>query len=255
MKQTKETQDLLATFASITLEEMSSIRLMNRIDTKYLLSREELSLFLRLAAQDYLVQEVNGEREISYYTVYLDTPTREMYKEHECGHAVREKIRVRTYVSSRLTFLEVKNKNNKGRTDKKRMPVTSVETLPIEGEDDFLRKHAWYKLEQLSPQLENRFQRITLVNRARTERLTIDCDICFDNLLNGNRHSLDNLAVVELKRDGRSPSPVHNILRNMHIRPSSFSKYCTGCALTDELLRQNRFKPRLRKVIKLNNNH
>ena len=176
-----------------------------------------------------------------------------MYLRHECGRAVREKIRVRTYVSSHLTFLEVKNKNNKGRTDKKRIPVTSVETLSADGGDDFLRKHAWYRLEQLSPQLENRFHRITLVNQAKSERLTIDCDIRFHNLVNGNNCVLDNLVVVELKRDGRLPSPVHDILHSMYVHPSSFSKYCTGCALTDGLLRQNRFKLRLRKVMQFNN--
>ena len=248
-----EKQKLLAAFTPITLEEMSTIRLMNRIDTKYLLTTENLFSFLRLAVKNYLIQEVDGERDIAYYTVYLDTPMREMYLRHECGRAVREKIRVRTYVSSHLTFLEVKNKNNKGRTDKKRIPVTSVETLSADGGDDFLRKHAWYRLEQLSPQLENRFHRITLVNQAKSERLTIDCDIRFHNLVNGNNCVLDILVVVELKRDGRLPSPVHDILHSMHVHPSSFSKYCTGCALTDGLLRQNRFKLRLRKVMQFNN--
>lgn len=248
-----EKQELLKNFAPITLDEMAGIRLMNRIDTKYLLTAEELQRFLHHAAAHYRVQEVNGERNIAYHTVYLDTDMQQMYRAHECGHAVREKIRVRTYLTSGIAFLEVKHKNNKGRTDKKRIPVSSVDTLCEDGGDTFLQAHAWYKLEQLSPQLENRFRRITLVNKAKTERLTIDSQICFANLLNGNTSRLDNIVVLELKRDGRTYSPACEMLRNMHISRSSFSKYCMGCVLTDEQRKQNRFKTKLRHVLKLNN--
>ncbi|MDO4163459.1 MAG: polyphosphate polymerase domain-containing protein [Bacteroides sp.] len=249
---TLDKENLLTAFSPITLEEMSTIRLMNRIDTKFILSPENLHELLRLAVSDYRVQEVTGERDIAYHTVYLDTPTRNMYLEHLRGHSVREKIRVRTYVSSHLTFLEIKNKNNKGRTDKKRIRVSSIDHLAEEGGEDFLRQHAWYELGQLSPQLENHFHRITLVNKARTERLTIDCNINFRNTRNANEASLDNLAVVELKRDGRTHSPIRDILRDLHVHPSSFSKYCMGCVLTDNELKQNRFKPRTRMAIKIN---
>lgn len=248
-----EKQNLLTMFAPISLNEMGAIRLMNRIDTKYILSMEELYRFLQLAQKDYLVQEIEHERDMDYHTIYLDTPMHEMYQIHACGRAVREKIRVRTYVTSHLSFLEVKNKNNKGRTDKKRMAVSSIESLIAEGGDDFLRQYAWYRLDQLSPQLENHFKRITLVNKSKTERLTIDCDIRFHNLLNGNDFGLNGLAVVELKRDGRRPSTAQSILQHLHILPASFSKYCIGCALTNKELRQNRFKPRLQKVLKINN--
>ena len=187
---------MLDIFGPVTLEEMSGIRLMNRTDTKYLLPLETLAVLLHYAAADYRVQEVAGERNIVYHTVYLDTVDKAMYRAHQNGRAVREKIRVRTYVASQLTFLEVKNKNNKGRTDKRRIRITALDELSAEGVDDFLSLYAWYKLPQLSPQLENRFQRITLVNRAMTERLTIDTDICFRNLVNGNYAALPRLAVV-----------------------------------------------------------
>lgn len=245
-------EQLLAAFAPISLEEMSGIRLMNRLDTKYVMPLELLNPFLRLAVRDYRVQEVDGERDIAYHTVYLDTPARNMYLAHLRGQAVREKIRVRTYVSSNLTFLEVKNKDNKGRTDKKRIRVTSPGTLAQEGGDGFLQQYTCYGLTQLSPQLENRFRRITLVNRACTERLTIDSGICFLNLTNGAEAALENLVVVELKRDGRTCSPARRLLQNLRVHPASFSKYCMGCVLTDAGLRQNRFKPRVRYIVKTN---
>lgn len=247
-----EKEALLTAFLPITLEEMSAIRLMNRIDTKFLLSMDDLKRLLRFATGDYLVQEVGGERDIDYHTVYLDTPAQDMYLTHLHGRSVREKIRVRTYVASNLSFLEIKNKNNKGRTDKKRIKVGSLDTLPEDGASGFLKQYALYGLEQLTPQLENNFKRITLVNKARTERLTIDCGICFHNIRNGNTCCLDNVAVVELKRDGRVFSPISRVLNEMHVHPSSFSKYCIGCALTNNRLKQNRLKPKIRRVMKLN---
>ncbi len=248
-----ENKTNLSAFAPITLAEMSGIRLMNRMDTKYVLSQHTLQALLQQAAGDYRVQEVEGERNIEYHTVYLDTPLHSMYLAHQCGKAVREKIRVRTYVSSDLTFLEVKNKNNKGRTDKKRIQVTSADRLAEEGGNDFLKQHAWYDLGQLSLQLENHFHRITLVNNACTERLTIDSDIRFHNLLNGHEAALEQVVVVELKRDGRTYSPVRRMLHDLHVQPAAFSKYCVGCVLTDESLKHNRFKPRMNRILSINN--
>lgn len=76
-----------------------------------------------------------------------------MYRMHHCGKKVREKIRVRTYLDTNDTFLEIKNKNNHGRTKKKRILVNSLESLHTESERvvPFLAEYAWYKLEEISP--------------------------------------------------------------------------------------------------------
>ena len=103
----------LKEYIPISLEEMSGIKLMNRTDTKYVTSYQILKEILLAAGHDYRVQEVNGEYNIAYHTIYLDTADRDMYLTHRNGRVVREKIRIRTYVDSDLTFLEVKNKNNK----------------------------------------------------------------------------------------------------------------------------------------------
>ena len=181
-------QTALSAFLPVSLEEMSGIRLMNRTDTKFVTSLDKLSLILQFAVTDYRVQEVEGTRNIAYRTVYLDTSGRDMYMAHQNGHRVREKIRVRTYVSSGLTFLEVKNKDNKGRTDKRRIRVGNIHSLYADGAEGFLEKHAWYHLSELKPWLENNFYRITLVNKAMTERLTIDTDICFCNIEQNGNH-------------------------------------------------------------------
>ena len=247
------TEDLLFSYAPISLADMGDIKLMNRLDTKYVMTKDSLDSFLGLAAGDYLVQDTDGCRSMPYHTIYLDTPDRLMYMMHQSGRRVREKIRVRTYEHDGATFLEVKNKNNKGRTDKKRMRVSSLEGMAEEGGDDFLGRYAWYRLDDVIPQLENRFKRITLVNKGRSERLTIDRDIWFRDLSTGREFLLDNIVVVELKRDGRRESAAKAMLHSLHVRPSGFSKYIMGSIFTDPQLKHNRLKPRLRRIITINN--
>ncbi len=242
----------LALYEPITLEEMKSIRLMNRIDTKYVLPFGQLAGLLNRLRPHYRVQEVEGERICLYHTVYLDTPDKAMYIAHQNGKTVREKIRVRTYVGSGLTFLEVKNKNNKGRTDKKRMAVQGLQKVLVgKKEGSFLQQYASYDRSHLSPNLENGFYRITLVNRDKTERLTIDTMIRFRNLLTGKYSLLDKIAVIELKRAGECFSPVAALLRELHVRPVGFSKYCIGTLLTDREIKYNRFKAKLRWIGKV----
>lgn len=239
--------DLLHGFDPVTLEEMAAIRLMNRTDTKFITTLPELHSLLKMASVEYRVQEVNGKRNLPYYTLYYDTPDHDMFLAHQGGRATRQKVRIRSYVDSGITFLEVKNKNNKGRTDKKRIRVAAVTLQEMEALS-FLNSHIRYAPECLRGQLENRFNRITLVNRLLTERLTIDTNLRFRNMENGHVSLLDGLVIIELKRDGNTYSPIRDMLRRLHIHPAGFSKYCMGTVLTDNELKQNRFKPRLRRL-------
>ncbi len=132
----------LKEYIPISLEEMSGIKLMNRTDTKYVTSYQILKEILLAAGHDYRVQEVNGEYNIAYHTIYLDTADRDMYLTHQKWTGRTGEIRIRTYVDSDLTFLEVKNKNNKGRTDKKRIRIGSIDTIIEDGGEAFLRQHA-----------------------------------------------------------------------------------------------------------------
>ena len=239
----------------ISLEEMSGIKLMNRTDTKYVATINQLLAFLQAVEGKYYIQEINGVRLASYHTTYFDTDNNEMYVMQHNGKLVREKIRVRTYEDSQITFLEVKNKNNHKRTNKKRIAVRAVDSL-VEEQDNvipFLGKHAWYKLDEIKPVIENRFNRITLVNFGKTERLTIDFNLRFHNLLSGDKKELQHITIIELKRDGNVFSPSLDIFRKLRIKRSGFSKYCMGCALTNKNLKRNNFKERLNLIKKLEN--
>ena len=158
------------------------------------------------------------------------------------------------------------------------------------------------------------FVRVTLVNHAMTERLTIDFDLHFDNVravgggnkdmngrgdmdtigcedmntivlgdtdTNGCRNtdmnscgnngirgvdngsgpaaaasfghtaSLGRLVVIELKQDALAPSPMKQILAQLRVKPFKLSKYCIGEALTNPLVKHNRFKAKIRAIGKM----
>lgn len=242
--------EILQDFSPITLDEMSGIKLMNRIDTKFVTTRDRLLLLLDMARDEYRAQDLRGNRLSRYETTYFDTHDFAMYRIHQAGHAGRQKIRFRTYVSSNLQFMEVKTKNNHGRTKKKRIPVSDM-NLADEQKRFFLAAHLRYDADSLQPAIRNQFDRITLVNHAKTERLTIDTNLAFHNLVSGEERQMNPLVVIELKRDGLCYSPVLEMLRQLRIQPHGFSKYCMGSALTNAQLPVNRFKEKLIEINKI----
>ena len=104
---TPQILDIVNSMRPITLGEMKEVKLMNRIDTKYLVTSDELLAILQGVREHYYAQEVEGNRLSPYSTVYYDTEDLRMYIIHHDRHLVRDKVRVRTYVDSNLTFCEV----------------------------------------------------------------------------------------------------------------------------------------------------
>lgn len=248
-------EKVLSGYRSVSLEQMGKVKLMNRVDTKFVTNQDRLAELLRLAVDRYSIQEIEGRQLMPYTTLYFDTPECEMYAQHQRGKKARQKIRVRRYESSGVQFLEVKRKNNKGRTDKKRMQCGErIPDLNCEQYRVFLIQKSIYGAHALMPQLSNAFRRITLVNDAMTERLTIDLDLEFHNEQTGRDVSMGPLVIIEVKRDGLTHSPILDLLKQLRIHQSGFSKYCIGMALTNPSLKTNRFNERLRYVKRLIHN-
>lgn len=260
---------ILSDYLPIGLDQMQGVKLMNRTDTKYVVRLSKLLELLVAAREDYYVQtNSDGDRLAGYHTIYLDTADHQMYIRHEVGHKPRQKVRMRTYMDTGEAFLEIKHKNNHGRTAKKRRQM-QIPNDPAEANAlvppilDKLGQGPRFTVvpgvvepgpleaDTLSPQLENFFDRITLVNHGMTERLTIDLNLRFHNLETGADASLGHLAIIELKRDGHNPSPMHDLLIRMHVHPGGFSKYCIGQTLTNPSLRNNNFKEKIQWIKKL----
>ena len=261
--------DIVQSFEPISLAQMESVKLMNRIDTKYAVSRAVLPAILEAAKADYYVQEIDGKRIATYDTMYYDTDTLDMYVRHHDRQLVRQKIRIRQYVDSDLTFLEIKRKNNKGRTSKKRIVVPGFDitadtpsVLKHKRKEDeavtvasFIDAKSRYEWSDIAPHLWTKFHRITLVNKAKTERLTIDMDLVWDNVVSGEKKTFEDLVIIELKRDGNVPSKMTHIMLNLRLHPLKISKYCIGTALTTPEIKKNRFKDKIRKIEKMLNSY
>lgn len=243
--------EIAAAFLPISLDEMQSVRLMNRTDTKFVISLRQLAELLLFAKDFYRAQETLGERLIEYSTVYYDTTDWRMLRQHVSGRKTRQKVRARTYVSSRLTFVEIKKKDNLGRTRKKRIRVDSMPADSFTPDEaSFVTSHSAFPAFALSPAISNGFRRITLVNNEMTERLTIDLDLRLSNLRNGAEVRLANTVIVEVKREGRAPSHAVSWLRSHGVRKCGFSKYCYGALLTDPSLPLGVMKPKVRRLIR-----
>jgi hypothetical protein len=228
---------ILSLYNSISIEDMNSVSLMNRIDTKYIISMDELNKIFNLIKRDYLVQDVNGLRNRLYTTIYFDTDDLTMFFAHHNNIPVRQKIRLRTYASTGNSFLEVKNRNIEGRTDKKRMQIKDNIIINEHKCNKFLHKHAKYDLSEISEKLQTNFNRTTLVNNQMTERITIDTNISFKCLQLDKEVSMNNLCIIEIKQNDAATSIIKNILHDMQIHHSSISKYYVGSILTNPSLK------------------
>lgn len=237
----------------ISLDEMSGVKLLNRTDTKFVTSKAELAALMEMAQGKYFAQQIDDKRIASYETTYWDTPEHRFFIDHHNCRAPRQKIRVRTYLDSDLTFLEVKTKNNHGRTKKKRITVPSQERDEVieAGGTPFIEGLTGETFDTIIPTVQNHFQRITLVNYGKTERLTIDFNVRFDNFETGLAAGTGDLVIIELKRDGNVYSPILDILRTLRIKASGFSKYCIGSVTTNGNLKHNLFKKKLVKASRL----
>lgn len=258
---TYESLNTLTTWAdmgTITLDEMRGVKLMNRIDTKYVVSEGEvLNLLEQMAKCGYRVQIINNVRACRYDTLYYDTAERDMYIAHHNRQLTRQKVRTRTYVETGLTFLEIKNKNNRGRTKKRRTEIARDEFHAFATNAsamEFYQANGRHAHETISPALATRFVRITLVNPCLTERLTIDLALEYEDVRSHTTASIPRMAIVELKQDGNTLSELKRIMRDIRIQPLKVSKYCLGTTLTVEGIKHNRFKEKLRNITKHLNN-
>ena len=242
-------EQIVQQFSPITLMEMDGVELMNRTDTKFVVSLEQLLAISEDVKTAYAILEVNGVRFSHYDTLYYDTNDFLFYTKHHNGKRNRWKIRKRSYLDSQLNFLELKFKTNRGRTEKQRIGIPDMEGNLSGDEERFVGIKSGIEV-NLSPKLDNRFTRLTLVNSELKERITIDMNLSF--AWNDTKKSLHNVIIVEVKQKRRNRfSPFVVALKKLQIHEESISKYCLGVALLVPFVKKNNFKEKLLKVNKL----
>ena len=244
--------NLLNTFDPIHLEQMDRVKLMNRVDTKFAFDIKVLVEILPELAKHYFVLEINTVRIPSYKSQYFDDKSLSFYSDHHNGRTNRFKVRIRKYVESNLLFLEIKHKF-KGRTIKKRIEVDDFKSTFSNDMNKFIADNSITK-STLLPTLENSFHRITLVNKTRNERLTLDFDLKFTR--EDSTKEYKNLVIAELKQEKIDRlSPFFVAMKNRIIRPYRLSKYCLGAIelYKQEKIKMNRFKRKYLYLQKIEN--
>ena len=211
-------------FSPISLKNMDEVKLMNRSDTKFTFSVQKLPILLEKLVPFYDVLEINGKRLHSYKSLYFDTDDRKFYNDHHNRRVNRHKIRFREYEDSGLIFLEVKCKNNKGKTIKKRMKVNKIPNALSNDHQRYVTNIMGYSLPVSSKQWIN-FNRVTLVHKKQKERLTIDVNLNYsDGITNGD---LTKVIIAEVKQERMSrSSDFIRIAKDLKIYPMRLSKYC-----------------------------
>jgi hypothetical protein len=239
----------LLNFTPISLKEMDHVKLLDRIDTKYVINSDLLEEYLALLQDKYKILSIDGVLVHPYETLYYDTPDFHLYRMHHNGRQNRYKIRFRKYVNSDLAFFEIKSKTNTHRTIKKRIPVEHIlETLndPL---NSFISNHTPGAFRKYIPVLRVFFNRITLVNNNANERLTIDTDIRY--ISKGEEKIIESLVIVEVKQEKHCISPFQQLMQGKRQRSNYISKYCLGVVCMNRDVKKNRFKHRLNILNKL----
>ena len=118
-------QNLLNDLQAISLDELDKVKLLDRKDTKFVFNQNQLPSILEKIKPYYKVLEINNSPIFNYENTYFDTYDFLFYNQHHNEHRQRFKVRFRKYSSSK-SFFEIKIKNNKNRTVKKRMLVNEM---------------------------------------------------------------------------------------------------------------------------------
>jgi hypothetical protein len=237
-------QGLLAMFDGVSPELLAKRHLLQRTDTKYVMSRRLLPQLLADLRRHYRILRGGEKPAALYLTEYFDTPGYDLFHDHRRGKRLRFKVRVRHYPDRTLSYLEIKGKSAGGGTKKWRRPLRFLAEELSPEDVGFISEHTSLDGFALVPVLVNQFRRITLIGLDFPERVTFDMDLQFQN--DGGRRRLEQVLIAEVKQARLTrQSPVLRALSHHVIRPASASKYCIGTMLLHPELRQNRLRPTL----------
>ncbi|WP_240470946.1 polyphosphate polymerase domain-containing protein [Schaalia suimastitidis] len=252
---------------TISLNDMvAQAEMLTRVDRKYALPSAELPEIMSHLDLRTRILEIDGALEQRYRSVYFDTADLDSF--HDTAHPRRRrfKVRMRSYVDSELSFLEVKTRGPRGRTVKER---TVIDCAEVEAgylsrtRRNWVEEHleplgcgrlAW----ELAPVLNGGYHRTTLLMPNGAGRATVDTGLWWElagPLAEAGQRSRyeapvrlvrDDLVVIETK-SGSTPSALDHLLWKYGHRPRRISKYATAMAALVPTLSTNRWTQTLRR--------
>ena len=229
--------DLVGELDAISLDELEeSAALRERVDTKYVIPREELGSAIARLNGSHRVLEIDGRRSFDYESVYFDTPGLLCFEDHVSERRPRFKTRTRFYRETRACFLEVKVKDAEDRTTKKVLERDPADHGRLtDGGLEFIHESLTELTDEappidLGPTLGTRYRRITLAARDGAGRVSLDFDVRLRAMDNRRVALQDDLALVETKSE-QGGGPFDEALVAAGCEPTSVSKYRLGVGL------------------------
>lgn len=246
----------LSGFSAIDLTELNATAsYLKRIDTKFLLTEKEFLGVLWDLSEDFRALEIWGKRVFLYDNVYMDTENYHFYNQHQSGEKNRTKIRTRHYTDAGdLAFFEYKQKEN-GITKKFRyqFPAEEHGTMTkwkkrfFEGVFQSLYND---KAPNISPAMQTKYNRLTLVSKTGEERLTIDFNISVKDLRNEQAKDikLKNLVIIESKSLSKHCKSSDIIKSHGIKRAKACSKYSLGVVYSGLAQKWSHFQKTMDKI-------
>lgn len=233
----------------ISLEELvGQAAMMTRVDRKYVLTREMVNPLLFALDPHTQVLTINDQAPQPYQSTYFDTPDMRSFSMAAHKRRRKFKVRTRTYVASKMSFLEVKATGPRGVTIKERIPYDFDAAMRAELLDE-VRPWLEEQLEKagqpvgigdvLEPIMWGSYNRTTLLMADGTGRATFDTDLDWQNSRGSYLHE-PNMVIFETK-SGSRPSELDRLLWSHGHRPAKISKFGTGMAALDPNLPHNRW--------------
>ncbi len=253
-------QQKLHGFQSLSLKELTQKAwFMKRIEKKFLLTEEKFLELLEHFSKQFDILAIENKKIFSYDNIYMDTKDYDFYYQHENGDNNRTKVRSRNYKDSEnLTFFEYKNKVN-GVTHKTRCRIDTSEHGKMCPKKEgyfagiYSKVYGCEKAPQISPALQTRYKRCTLVHKDSLERLTIDFHIETRDLRNNTKPfiKMENLVIIESK-SLLELSPSQKILASHDISwTKSCSKYSLGVIYAGLAERWQHFENTMQEIAEI----
>lgn len=241
-------EKLLKELPSLSLEELSEVALLNRRDTKFILSEKSLPKLIESLAKRYRVLDIDNCREFRYHTVYYDTDDLNCYHQHHNGRNARFKVRSRKYLDTSIQFDEVKCRATSGDTVKHRLSREAPFRSGIESPfATLITSKTLLQPERLKHSVEVFYSRTTFASPELGRRITIDSDLRAQS--DTGEIAFPGLIIAELKTPpGQEMYSAIREMRMPGIRRTGCSKYCLSVALLNQNIRRNMFKPKIRRI-------
>lgn len=224
--------------------------LKDRLDHKYFFPDTLVERIFETCQRDYHLLQIGGHTQFTYHTWYFDTRKLDSYFDHHRGKCRRYKLRFRHYLESGVNYLELKIKNNKGRTHKERKQVVGDPvSFRLEAHQEYLMDTFGLSAADFVPSLRVTYKRSTLLHESHQEKVTVDWDLEFEH--ENKKVTVPGVAVAEVKTPRATRPQFDEVMRSLRIREGGLSKYILGSIALKPGLKYNSFKPEYRRILRL----